>query len=154
MKTTMLLPWLLLAAGAAQAQSEVAAQTAAAAPCPHLDAASGLSWSHLAGPDYDFCRALAADGTQVLGVYVGADSPFEPDDDNAAERGTVDGREVTWYASELAGDPEAQVRETLLVLPDGREAHIWLRAANQDELAGKLALAQGLGFEPVLLSGP
>ncbi|HEU4813606.1 MAG TPA: hypothetical protein VFS99_05200, partial [Xanthomonadaceae bacterium] len=143
-----LLPCLLLAAGSAQGQST------AAAPCPHLAAASGLAWEHRAGPDYDFCRALDAAGTQVLGVYVGADSPFEPYEDLAAETGTIDGREVTWYSSELAGDPEAQVRETLLVLPDGREAHVWLRAANRNELAGKLELAQGLSFEPVLLSGP
>lgn len=156
----LLLPCLLLAAGGAQAQAqgqvpaEPTAAGAVAAPCPHLDAASGLAWEHRAGADYDFCRALDAAGTQVLGVYVGADSPFEPYEDMAAERGSIDGREVTWYSSELAGDPDAQVRETLLVLPDGREAHIWLRADNRDELAGKLELAQGLSFEPVLLSGP
>lgn len=148
-----LLPCLLLApAGGAQAQATSVAATAA--PCPHLDAASGLAWEHRAGPGYDFCRALDANGTQVLGVYVGADSPFEPYDDLAAERGMIDGHEVTWYSSELAGAPDAQVRETLLVLPDGREAHVWLRAENRDELAGKLQLAQGLSFAPVLLSGP
>jgi len=156
-KTTLLLACLALAAGTALAQDAVQETVPQAAPspapCPHLDAASGLSWTHLAGPDYDFCRALAPDGTQVLGVFVGADSPFEPRRANAAERGVVDGREVTWYASELAGDPDAQVRETLLVLPDGREAHIWLRADNTGELASKLELAQGLGFDPVMLSG-
>ena len=146
MKTIAMLPWLLLAAGGAQAQG-------AAAPCPHLDADSGLAWEHRAGPGYDFCRALDASGTQVLGVYVGTDSPFEPYEDLAAERGTIDGREVTWYSSELAGEPDAQVRETLLVLPDGREAHVWLRAANRSELAGKLELAQKLSFQPLLLSG-
>lgn len=146
MKRHFLLPCLLLAAGAAHAQS-------AAAPCPHLDASSGLGWEHRAGPGYDFCRALDAAGTQVLGVYMGADSPFEPDRGLAAERGNIDGHEVTWYTSELAGDPDAQVRETLIVLSDGRKAHVWLRAGNQQELAGKLELAQGLRFEPVLLSG-
>lgn len=151
-RITLLLPWLLLAAGGAQAQATTAAT--AIAPCPHLAASSGLAWEHRAGPDYDFCRALDGNGTQVLGVYLGADSPFEPYEDLAAESGTIDGREVTWYSSELAGDPDAQVRETLLVLPDGREAHIWLRAENRNELAGKLELAQGLSFEPVLLSGP
>lgn len=142
----LLLPCLLLAAGAVPAQSDPA-------PCPHLDASSGLAWEHRAGPGYDFCRALDAAGTQVLGVYMGTDSPFEPYDDLAAERGRIDGREVTWYSSELAGEPDAQVRETLLQLPDGREAHVWLRAENQQELAGKLELAQGLRFEPVLLTG-
>lgn len=165
-KTTLLLPWLALAAGAAVAQDLASADAAPPeaalaapaeaplpAPCPHLDAASGLSWTHLAGPDYDFCRALAPDGTQVLAVFVGADSPFEPRRANAAGRGVVDGREVTWYAGELAGEPDVQVRETLLRLADGREAHVWLRAENEGELASKLELAQGLGFEPVLLSG-
>ena len=146
MKRHLLLPCLLLAATSAHAQS-------GAAPCPHLDAASGLAWEHLAGPDYDFCRALDGAGTQVLGVYVGADSPFKPDRDLAAERGNIDGQAITWYSSELAGEPDAQVRETLITLPDGRKAHVWLRADNRRELAGKLELAQGLRFEPVLLTG-
>lgn len=144
------LPCILLAAFA---HAQTAHAQSGAAPCPHLDAASGLAWEHRSGPDYDFCRALDASGTQVLGVYMGADSPFEPYDDLAAERGTIDGREVTWYESELAGEPDAQVRETLLELPDGREAHVWLRAESRRELAGKLELAQALRFEPVLLTG-
>src|SRR5690606_4599105 len=115
-------------------------------PCPFLDAASGLSWSHMAGPGYDVCRARDASGKQVLGVYIGADSPCRPDEDFEAERGMIDGQAVTWYSSELAGDPDAQVRETLLVLADGRKAHIWLRANDRSELASKLELAQGLGF--------
>lgn len=146
MKRHFLLPCLWLAAGTAQAQS-------GAAPCPHLDATSGLAWEHRAGPGYDFCRALDAAGTQVLGVYMGTDSPFEPYGDLAAERGTIDGREVTWYEGELAGEPDAQVRETLIELADGREAHVWLRADDRRELAGKLELAQALRFEPVLLTG-
>ena len=151
---TGIVPACLLLAPAGDARAQATSVAATAAPCPHLDAASGLAWEHRAGPGYDFCRALDASGTQVLGVYLGADSPFEPYDDLAAERGMIDGHEVTWYSSELAGAPDAQVRETLLVLPDGREAHVWLRAENRDELAGKLELAQGLSFAPVLLSGP
>lgn len=147
MNMLKLSPLLLLAcAAAAQAQT--------AAPCPYLDAASGLAWEHRAGPDFDFCRALDADGEQMLGVYIGRESPFEPQRRNRAERGTIDGRSITWYRSELAGQPDAQVRETLVELPDGRVAHIWLRAANEQELAGDLQLAEGLSFQPVRLSGP
>jgi hypothetical protein len=133
---------LLLAAGLAQAQS-------AGGACPRLDAASGLAWEHTAGPDFDFCRALDGNGQQVLGVYVGRDSPFKPSRRDRAETGTIDGRPVTWYRSELAGEPDVQVRETLIELADGRVAHIWMRAASEQELAQDLQRAEQLSFEPV-----
>src|SRR5690606_23973350 len=50
-KTTLLLACLALAAGTALAQDAVQETVPQAAPspapCPHLDAASGLSWTHL-----------------------------------------------------------------------------------------------------------
>jgi hypothetical protein len=135
---------LLLAAGAAQAQS-------AGGPCPSLVGEPGLAWEHTAGPDFDFCRALDADGQQVLGVYVGEDSPFRPNHRNRAESGQIDGRQVTWYRSEVAGQPDVEVRETLLVLADGRVAHVWLRASSAAELQQDLRRAEGLSFQPVRL---
>jgi hypothetical protein len=133
---------LLLATGMAQAQS-------AGGACPRLGAASGLAWEHSAGPDFDFCRALDGNGQQVLGVYVGRDSPFKPNRRDRAETGMIDGQRIDWYRSELAGEPDVQVRETLIRLADGRVAHIWMRAASAQELAQDLQRAEQLSFDPI-----
>ena len=136
---------LLLFAGIAQAQST--------SPCPHLPASSGLTWTHQAGPDFDFCKAMRADGTQAFGVFIGEESPFEPKGSNRAETGTIEGRGIYWYRGEVAGDPNVQVRETLVELADDRVAHIWMKARNPQELAREMALAQGLRFSDSRISG-
>lgn len=136
---------LLLVGGVAHAQ--------ATSPCPQLPADSGLAWTHQAAPDFDFCKAMRADGTQAFGVFIGEESPFEPKGNNRAEAGTVDGRRIYWYRGQVAGDPTVQVRETLVELDDDRVAHIWMRARNPQELAREMALAQGLRFGDSRLSG-
>lgn len=136
---------LLLASGAAQAQS--------ASPCPQLPASSGLVWTHQAGPDFDFCKAMRADGSQAFGVFIGEESPFKPKASNRAEAGSIEGRGVYWYRGELAADPNVQVRETLVELPGGRVAHIWMKARNPEELAREMALAQSLRFTDSRVSG-
>lgn len=143
--TSGLAAGLLAAAGMAQAQN--------AGPCPQLPPDSGLSWTHQAGPDFDFCKAMRADGTQAFGVFIGEDSPFEPKGSNRAESGTIEGRGIYWYRGEVAGDPDVQVRETLVELGDDREAHIWLKARNPQELAREMALAQALRFTDSRVSG-
>lgn len=142
--TSLALSCLLVASGAASAQ-------AAGGPCPRLEADTGLAWEHVAGPDFDFCKALDPDGVQALGVFIGKESPFEPQRRNRAEDGRIGTRAVTWYRGELAGQPDVHVRETLVELPDGRVAHVWLRADSAEELALDLEMAAGLGFEPVRL---
>ncbi len=136
---------LLLFAGIAQAQ--------ATGPCPQLPADSGLTWTHQAAPAFDFCKAMRADGTQALGVFIGEESPFEPKGSNRAEAGTIEGQPIYWYRGELAGDPNVQVRETLVELGDDRVAHIWMKARNPQELAREMALAQGLRFSDSRISG-
>ena len=136
---------LLLFAGSAQAQS--------AGPCPQLPADSGLAWVHQAGPDFDFCKAMRADGTQAFGVFIGEESPFEPKGNNRAEVGTIEGQGIYWYRGQVAGDPTVLVRETLVKLDKDRVAHIWMKARNPQELAREMALAQGLRFSDSRISG-
>jgi hypothetical protein len=149
MKTAMqsgaLLPLLLGVAGIAHAQS--------AGSCPDLPAAIGLSWEHRAGPGYDFCSALYADRSQAFTVYIGRESPFKPHRGNREERGMLDGREIRWYRGEIAAEPGAQVRETLIELADGRVAHIWLRAPDATSLARQLEIAENLRFRAMPISG-
>jgi len=136
---------LLLIGGVAQAQ--------ATGPCPQLPAESGLTWTHQAAPDFDFCKAMRSDGTQAFGVYIGEESPFEPNGNNRAEAGSIDGHRIYWYRGQVAGDPGVQVRETLLELGKDRVAHIWMKARNPQELAREMALAQALRFGDSRISG-
>jgi hypothetical protein len=142
--SSLALACLLAVSGTVSAQ-------AAGGACPRLDADTGLAWEHVAGPDFDFCKALDPDGVQALGVFIGKDSPFEPERRNRAEDGAIGGQPVTWYRGELAGQPDVQVRETIVELPDGRVAHVWLRADSAEELALDLEMASGLSFDPVRL---
>src|SRR3546814_6182561 len=66
------------------------------------------------------------------------DSPFDPRRSNRGEETVIDGHETHWYRGEIASAPDAQVRETLIELDDGRVAHISLRAASEAELADAL----------------
>lgn len=135
---------LLAAAGFAQAQS--------AGPCPSLPADTGLTWETRSAGGTQFCRALRADGTEAFGLYMAAESPFRPSRGNRAEEATIDGRPVYWYRSEIAGQPSVVARETLVNLPNGRVAYLWIQATSQDELKRTLAQTNGLRFDGVQLS--
>jgi hypothetical protein len=135
----------LLLAGAAQAQS--------AGECPSLPKDSGMSWKTLAGQDFVFCKAIRdSDATEVFAVTISGKSPFEPRRGDRAERAMIDGHEGYWYRGEIASAPDAQVRETLIELEDGRVAHISLRATSGTELANALEEAGALRFRGPQLS--
>jgi len=134
------LPFLLLAASAAQAQD--------APGCPQLPEGSDLIWQHRGTADSDFCRALRIDGTEAFGVYIASHSPFEPKRGNREEAGVVDGRRVQWYRAELATQPDIEARETLVELDDGRVAHVWLQARSGEQLVQALDLTGQLRFSP------
>lgn len=144
MLLVLLLPLLLLLSGTARAQSAMG--------CPRLPASTGLKWESSTGPDFVFCRALRADGSQAFGVYLGEDSPFEPKRRNRTETDTIDGQSVYWYRSEVATRPDIEVRETLLELDDGREAHIFFEAAPGEPLANTFRMVQQLRFGATALS--
>ena len=119
--------------------------------CPQLPANSGLTWEYKATGGSDFCRALRADGSEAFGLYISRKANFEPKRGNRAEEAVIDGQSVYWYKGELATKPDMQVRETLVQLPDGRVAHIWLQAAVPD-LAPTLNQAQSMRFPATRLT--
>lgn len=128
----------------AQSQSDIA--------CPQLPADSGLAWQHKASPTSDFCRALRADGSEAFGLFIANDSPFKPKRGDRAEQSSIDGREVHWYRSELAAQPDVEARETLIELPGGRVAHVWVQAKSEAQLAEALGQTSNLRFRPAQLS--
>lgn len=136
----------LLAGGHAAAQSVPDA-------CPQLPASSGLTWEYKAAGTTQFCRALRADGSEAFGLYIAKDSPFRPSRGNRAEAARIDGRDLHWYRSELAGKPDVQARETLVELPDGRVAYLWIQAASAQELGESITQADSLRFGDVRVAG-
>lgn len=140
------LPILLALAAGAQAQST------GAAGCPQLPADSGLAWQHKATPTSDFCRALRADGSEAFGLFIANESPFKPRRADRAEEASIDGRQVQWYRSELAAQPGVESRETLIELPGGRVAHVWVQAKSEQQLTEALGQANNLRFRAAQLS--
>ena len=141
--------WLALPLGLAVAASAPAQD---AGGCPRLPADTGLTWEHRAAGKADFCRALRADGSEAFGLYIADKVPFKPKGGNRAEMGRIDGREIAWYRSEVAGQPNVETRETLVELPDGRIAHVWLQARSADGLRTSIDMAQSMQFGTTRLS--
>lgn len=135
---------LLVMGGAAHAQT--------AFVCPALPASTGLTWEHRPAGTAEFCRALRADGSEAFAVFVTDRSPFKPSRSDRAESGTIGGREVTWYRSEIAGKPNVQSRETLVELPDGRVAHVSFQAPDAQALGTVLEQASEMQFGASRLS--
>lgn len=147
------LSWLVLAlplAAPVWAQQDTAA--AGTGACPRLPAETGLTWEYRNVGEADLCRALRADGSEAFGLYIARTSPFDPKASNRAEEGMIDGREVRWYRAELAGRPNLEARETLVELPDGRVAHIWLQARSEEALRESFGLVQSVQFDTARLS--
>jgi hypothetical protein len=142
-KPVWLLPLLLPLAGTAAAQD--------AGACPYLAADTGLTWEHRGTGDSDFCRALREDGSEAFGLTIAKDAPFKPKGGNRAERVNIDGREVTWYRTEIAGT-QIQARETVVQLPDGRVAYIWVQASTPDQLNQALQQTRSMKFGATRLS--
>ena len=142
-KPLWLLPLLLPVAGTVAAQDKGA--------CPYLAADTGLTWEHRGGADFDFCRALRADGTEAFGMNISKQAPFKPKGGNRAERVTIDGREVIWYRTEIVGT-QMEARETLVTMPDGRIAHIWVQAKSMEQLNRALQETESMKFQSTRLS--
>ena len=142
-KPMWLLPLLLPLAGTAAAQD--------AGACPYLAAETGLTWEHRGGPGSDFCRAIRQDGSEAFGMTIAKDAPFKPKGGNRAENVTIDGRQVTWYRTEIAGT-QIQARETRVELPDGRVAYMWVQASSPEQLNQVLQQTQSMKFGSTRLS--
>ena len=124
----------------------VAAQQASA--CPQLPSDTGLTWEYRGAGGTDLCRALRSDGSEAFGLVISSKPTFEPLRPDRAERSSVGGRDVYWYRAELAQKPGVQARETVIELPDGRSAHLWLQADNTEKLQAGFQLVQALRFAP------
>jgi hypothetical protein len=85
-------------------------------------------------------------------VIIGRDSPFRPSRGNRAEEAVIDGRGVHWYRGEIAADPNAIVRETLIELDRNHVAHITLRADDEEQKAAAMRQVEALRFQNALLS--
>lgn len=135
----------LLLAGTAHAQT--------AATCPTLADDSGLRWEQLDGPDFTFCKAIrSSDGSQAFAVMLGSESPFRPNRSDRAEDVVIDGHVLRWYRSEVASDPNAIIRETLVELGRDRVAHITLQASSQEQKDEVMRQVEKLRFQAPLLS--
>lgn len=143
---------LIRVALAALVLMPMAAPAQSAATCPSLPSDAGLRWEQLAGPGFVFCRALRADGSEAFAVTLSSDSPFEPSRRNRAEEGSIGGEGVYWYRSEIAGDPDAIARETLVELGPDRVAHISLRADSETQKAEAMRQVGALRFDDARLS--
>ena len=128
--------------------ASVASAQQAGEHCPRLAASSGLTWEYKGASGTDFCRALRADGSEAFGLYIAAQSAFKPGRADRAEEAHIDGQASFWYRSELAGKPDIQARETLVSLPGGRVAYVWIQAHSADELGQSIATANTLQFGP------
>lgn len=137
-KPAFLVPVLLVLAAAAQAQDPAA--------CPQLPADAELIWEHRGSASYDFCRALRSDGSEAFGLYIAAESPFEPKRGNREEAGVIGGREIHWYRAELAAQPNVMARETLIELGDGRMAHVWMQTRSPEQHSSVLQVMRDLRF--------
>jgi len=116
--------------------------------CPQLPGDAGVTWEYRSSGGTDLCRALRADGSEAFGLVISAKPTFEPLRSDRAERSQVDGRDVYWYRAELAAKPGVQARETVIALPDGRSAHLWLQADDGAKLESGFRMLQGLHFAP------
>ena len=119
----------------------------AAGDCPRFPDGSDLRWEQRDVPGMVFCKALAADGGERFSVTLGESLPFRPDGKLNVGRGSIDGRKVRWYRGGDAFLPGVVIRETLLRLGRGREAHIVIRAPSEEALAEWTPLVEGLRFD-------
>lgn len=127
-----------------------AAQTAAtdtAAGCPPLseEMAQRLRWDAMRIPDMLLCRAILKDtGAEAFAMTISRESPFRAKRSLRAELGTLDGREVQWYRGDVANEPNAQIRETLIELEDERLVHIFMRAPDAQTLSVHQKMAESM----------
>lgn len=135
----------LLLAGGAFAQST--------SDCPSMAANSGMAWEKLDGPGFTYCKAIRnEDGSQAFAVMIGRESPFRPRRGDRAEQAVIDGHGVHWYRGEIAADPDAIVRETLIELDRNHVAHITLRADDEEQMTAAMRQVEALRFQGALLT--
>ncbi|KPL49694.1 hypothetical protein XAXN_05790 [Xanthomonas axonopodis] len=139
---------LLLAAASAHAQTSPV--------CPPLPPASGLQWNELAGADYLVCKAMTADGRQVVGVMLTTRDPaMTLARDRRAEKGQIQQEDFYWYKLDLGSSnvPGMESRRvTVVELGKKRYAQLWIDGASTEELASMQSMVQNMDLQPASLA--
>ncbi|MFA0923328.1 hypothetical protein [Xanthomonas fragariae] len=139
---------LLLAAVTAHAQTSPV--------CPPLPPASGLQWNTLAGADYLVCKAVTADGRQILGLMLTTRDPaIALARDRRAEKGQIQQEDFYWYKLDLGGREIPGIesrRVTVVELGKKRYAQLWIDGENTEELASMQSLVQNMDLQPASLA--
>jgi len=139
---------LLLLGGHAAAQQQPT--------CPTLPPAAGLQWNQLAGADYLSCKAVTADGRQVLGIMLSTRSPgLSLPRERREEKGAVEGEDIYWYRPDLGGRelPSLATRRIAVVeLGKKRYAQVWIDATSKQELSAMQNMVQSLSLQNASLA--
>lgn len=138
---TVIAVGLSLFSAAAWAQSTPA--------CPPLPANAGLTWEQRIDTTFIACKAVTADGRQVLNVMLTARDPkISLQRRLRQEQSTFSGEEMYWYRPNLGGQETlpamASRRITVVEFDDDRYAQVWINANSPEELGSLISLAQQL----------
>ncbi|WAC64541.1 hypothetical protein OVA13_07230 [Pseudoxanthomonas sp. SL93] len=117
-------------------------------PCPTLPTNAELQWEQRGDHSYIACKAVTADGRQVLNVMLTSRDPkISLERGLRAEEGNFSGREMYWYRPDLGGRnmPGMESRRiTVVKLGKDQYAQVWINAESPAELATLRSLAQQL----------
>lgn len=121
----------------------------AAPSCPTLPASAGLQWEQRADASFIACKAITADGRQVLNVMLTSRDPkIRLERRLREEESTFSGEEIYWYKLDLGGQETtpamASRRITVVELGDDQYAQVWINADSAQELSSMISLAQQL----------
>lgn len=120
----------------------------AAPPCPTLPASAGLQWEQRVDSSFIACKAVTADGRQVLNVMLTSRNPkIRLDRRLREEASTFSGEDIYWYRLDLGGQDVpgmASRRITVVELDGNRYAQVWINADSAEELGAMISLAQQL----------
>ena len=123
----------------------------AVAQCPALpdESAQSLRWSAMRIPGMLLCRATSIEnGEEAFALTFTRESPFRPRRSQRAEPGVFNGTEIYWYRGEVANNPNALFRETLIELEEDQLVHIVIEAKDPETLNRYQQLALSLPLTP------
>lgn len=138
---------LPLVLSAALFASTASAQSAPACPTLPSEAATDLRWTTLQTDSALLCRAMDTAGQEAFAVTVARKSPFRPNSSLREESGQMQGQNLWWYRTEIAGRPNELVRETLVKLGADRVVHVFIRTTDKDIMGRYQRIVQRLQFD-------
>ncbi|WP_155944737.1 hypothetical protein [Pseudoxanthomonas sp. Root630] len=138
---TMIAACLCLASATAWSQE--------ASSCPTLPANAGLQWEQRVDTSFIACKAVTAEGRQVLNVMLTSRDPkIRLERRLREEESTFSGEEIHWYRLDLAGQETspamASRRITVVEFDNDRYAQVLISADSPEELGTLISLAQQL----------